>query len=205
MLTIGIAGGTGSGKTTLTDTLAAEFSPDVAVIRHDDYYKAHDNMPFSARCKLNYDIPEAFDNDLLIEHMKKLKAGEAVDCPMYDYADHNRSRETHRIEPNRVIIVEGILIFADPRLVDMFDEKIFVDTDADVRLIRRILRDTRERGRSLESVVTQYITTVKPMHEKYVEPTRKLADIVIPEGGENKVALLMLSSRIERYLRSMNN
>ncbi len=205
MLTIGIAGGTGSGKTTLTDTLAAEFSPDVTVIRHDDYYKAHDNMPFSERCKLNYDIPEAFDNDLLIEHMKKLKAGEAIDCPVYDYADNNRSRETHRIEPNRVIIVEGILIFADPRLVDMFDEKIFVDTDADVRLIRRILRDTRERGRSLESVVTQYITTVKPMHEKYVEPTRKLADIVIPEGGENKVALMMLSSRIERYLRNTNN
>ena len=202
MLTIGIAGGTGSGKTTLTDTLATEFSPDVTVIRHDDYYKAHDNMPFSERCKLNYDIPEAFDNDLLIEHMKKLKAGEAIDCPVYDYADNNRSRETHRIEPNRVIIVEGILIFADPRLVDMFDEKIFVDTDADVRLIRRILRDTRERGRSLESVVTQYITTVKPMHEKYVEPTRKLADIVIPEGGENKVALMMLSSRIERYLRN---
>ena len=189
MLTIGIAGGTGSGKTTLTDTLAAEFSPDVTVIRHDDYYKAHDNMPFSERCKLNYDIPEAFDNDLLIEHMKKLKAGEAIDCPVYDYADHNRSRETHRIEPNRV----------------MFDEKIFVDTDADVRLIRRILRDTRERGRSLESVVTQYITTVKSMHEKYVEPTRKLADIVIPEGGENKVALMMLSSRIERYLRNTNN
>ena len=205
MLTIGIAGGTGSGKTTLTDTLAAEFSPDVTVIRHDDYYKAHDNMPFSERCKLNYDIPEAFDNDLLIEHMKKLKAGEAIDCPVYDYTDHNRSRETHRIEPNRVIIVEGILIFADPRLADMFDEKIFVDTDADVRLIRRILRDTRERGRSLESVVTQYITTVKPMHEKYVEPTRKLADIVIPEGGENKVALMMLSSRIERYLRSTDN
>lgn len=205
MLTIGIAGGTGSGKTTLTDTLATEFSPDVTVIRHDDYYKAHDNMPFSERCKLNYDIPEAFDNDLLIEHMKKLKAGEAIDCPVYDYADNNRSRETHRIEPNRVIIVEGILIFADPRLVDMFDEKIFVDTDADVRLIRRILRDTRERGRSLESVVTQYITTVKPMHEKYVEPTRKLADIVIPEGGENKVALMMLSSRIERYLRNTNN
>ena len=205
MLTIGIAGGTGSGKTTLTDTLAAEFSPDVTVIRHDDYYKAHDNMPFSERCKLNYDIPEAFDNDLLIEHMKKLKAGEAIDCPVYDYADRNRSRETHRIEPNRVIIVEGILIFADPRLVDMFDEKIFVDTDADARLIRRILRDTRERGRSLESVVTQYITTVKPMHEKYVEPTRKLADIVIPEGGENKVALMMLSSRIERYLRNTNN
>ena len=175
------------------------------MIRHDDYYKAHDNMPFSERCKLNYDIPEAFDNDLLIEHMKKLKAGEAIDCPVYDYAYHNRSRETHRIEPNRVIIVEGILIFADPRLVDMFDEKIFVDTDADVRLIRRILRDTRERGRSLESVVTQYITTVKPMHEKYVEPTRKLADIVIPEGGENKVALMMLSSRIERYLRNTNN
>lgn len=201
MLIIGIAGGTGSGKTTLTDTLADEFAPYITVIRHDDYYKSHDDMNYEERCRLNYDEPQAFDNELLISHLEKLRAGEAVDGPKYDYKIHNRSRETQKILPNYVIIVEGILIFAQQELSDMFDEKIFVDTDADIRLIRRILRDTRERGRSLESVVTQYINTVKPMHEKYVEPTRKRADIVVPEGGENKVALSMISSRIERYLR----
>lgn len=201
MLIIGIAGGTGSGKTTLTDTLAEEFAPHITVIRHDDYYKSHDELSYAERCRLNYDEPQAFDNEFLISQLERLRAGEEVDGPKYDYQIHNRSRETQKIRPNYVIIVEGILIFAQQEMADMFDEKIFVDTDADIRLIRRILRDTKERGRSLESVVTQYVATVKPMHEKYVEPTRKRADIVVPEGGENKVALSMISSRIERYLR----
>ena len=204
MLTIGIAGGTGSGKTTLTDTLAAEFSPDVTVIRHDDYYKAHDNMPFSERCKLNYDIPEAFDNDLLIEHMKKLKAGEAIDCPVYDYADHNRSNEVQHIEPAPVLIVEGILPFVEPELCALFDYKIFVDTDADERILRRILRDVKERGRSLDSVINQYLTTVKPMHEAFVEPSKRNADIIVPNGGENSTAVEMLAHHIRTLIERAN-
>lgn len=201
MLILGIAGGTGSGKTTLTDTLAARFSPDVTVIRHDDYYKAHDDMKFEDRCRLNYDIPEAFDNDLLLEHLAALRQWQKIECPIYDYADHNRSGKTKTALPKHIIIIEGILIFADERLRAFLDEKVFVDTDADVRIIRRIMRDVNERGRSLESITTQYLTTVKPMHEKYVEPSKKYADVVIPEGGENKVALEMLSSRLEKYLR----
>lgn len=204
MLIIGIAGGTGSGKSTLTSVLAEKFAPDVTVICHDNYYKAHDDMDYSERCALNYDEPSAFDNELFVSHLESLKNGVPVDSPVYDFAEHNRSRETCRIEPNRVIIVEGILIFADERLCRMFDEKIFVDTDADIRLIRRIRRDTRERGRSLESVTEQYINTVKPMHEKYVEPTKKLADVVVMGGGENSVAISHISARIEHYLKYGN-
>ncbi len=197
---IGIAGGTGSGKTTLTENLAREFAPNVTVLKHDDYYKAHDDLTYEERTHLNYDEPSAFDNALFISHLRKLKSGERIECPIYDYTVHNRSDKTRTIEPNDVIIVEGILIFADTALTKMFDIKIFVDTDADIRLIRRIRRDVTERGRTLESVINQYVNTVKPMHEKYVQPSRAEADVVVLDGGENKVALDMINSRIERHL-----
>ena len=173
-LIIGIAGGSGSGKTTLAIRLKERFGEDeVRLISHDSYYKRHDELPFAERCKLNYDHPDAFDNDLLIEHLRELKAGRAIDCPVYDYADHNRSSEVQHIEPAPVLIVEGILPLAEPELCRLFDYKIYVDTDADERILRRILRDVKERGRSLDSVITQYRTTVKPMHEAFVEPQRR--------------------------------
>ena len=195
---IGIAGGTGSGKSTLVQEIAAEFKDDsVCMLSHDYYYKAHDDMPFEQRCKLNYDHPNAYDTDMLIEHLQLLKQGITVHRPVYDFADHNRAKEVVEVQPAKVIIVEGILIFADETLRSLFDIKLFVDTDADVR----ILRDVEERGRTLESVVTQYLTTVKPMHEQFVEPSKKYADIIIPEGGRNYVALSMVSHRIRSLLR----
>ena len=197
---IGIAGGSGSGKTTLCENIIAHFEDSIAVLRHDDYYKAHPDLPYSEREKLNYDHPHAFDNDLLVAHIDLLKAGQAVDCPTYDYTVHNRSNETVRIEPKPVIIVEGILIFADEALRELMDIRIFVDTDADVRILRRIVRDVRDRGRSLESVVNQYLDTVKPMHEQFVEPSKRFADVIIPEGGRNTVALSMVMERIRAYL-----
>ena len=200
VLTIGIAGGTGSGKTTITRRIVKEFGGDVSVIYHDNYYKAHDEMPYSERCKLNYDHPDAFDTELMIEHIKALKRGENVLCPVYDYTVHNRSDKTVEIRPARVLIVEGILIFADRQLRDEMDIKLFVDTDADVRILRRIVRDVRDRGRSLESVVNQYLNTVKPMHEQFVEPSKRCADVIIPEGGRNAVALSMVMERIRAYL-----
>ena len=200
VLTIGIAGGTGSGKTTITRRIVKEFGGDVSVIYHDNYYKAHDEMPYSERCKLNYDHPDAFDTELMIEHIKALKKGESVLCPVYDYTVHNRSDKTVEISPAKVLIVEGILIFADKQLRDEMDIKLFVDTDADVRILRRIVRDVRDRGRSLESVVNQYLNTVKPMHEQFVEPSKRCADVIIPEGGKNAVALSMVMERIRAYL-----
>ena len=200
VLTIGIAGGTGSGKTTITKSLARQFGSQVSVIYHDNYYKQHDEMTYEERCKLNYDHPDSFDTDLFIEHLKALKSGRAVDCPVYDYTVHNRSDKTVRIEPAKVVIAEGILIFADKRVCDELDIKLFVDTDADVRILRRIVRDVRDRGRSLESVVSQYLTTVKPMHEMFVEPSKANADVIIPEGGRNTVALTMISERIRAFL-----
>ena len=192
-LIIGIAGGSGSGKTTLALRLKERFGEDeVRLISHDSYYKRHDELPFEERCKLNYDHPDAFDNDLLIEHLRELKAGSAIDCPVYDYADHNRSSEVQHIEPAPVLIVEGILPLAEPELCKLFDYKIYVDTDADERILRRILRDVKERGRSLDSVITQYRTTVKPMHEAFVEPSKRNADIIIPNGGENARAVAMM-------------
>ena len=184
---IGIAGGTGSGKTTLTEHLVSRFGDDIAVVHHDNYYKRQD-CSFEERCKQNYDHPDAFDTDLMIRDLKKLKAGETIYCPVYDYAIHNRTDETVEIKPAKVVIVEGILIFQSKELRDLLDIKIFVETDADVRILRRALRDVEERGRSMQSVVTQYLTTVKPMHEQFVEPTRKYADIVVLEGGHNLVA-----------------
>lgn len=200
VITIGIAGGTGSGKTTITRRIMQEFGGDVSVVYHDNYYKRHDDLTYAERTKLNYDHPNAFDTPLLIEHLEALKAGQAVECPTYDYTVHNRSENTVTIRPAKVIVVEGILIFAEPELCKRMDVKIFVDTDADVRILRRIVRDTRDRGRDLESIVTQYLTTVKPMHEMFVEPSKRNADIIIPEGGHNQVAVDFVMERIRAHV-----
>ena len=200
VITIGIAGGTGSGKTTITRRIIQEFGGDVSVVYHDNYYKRHDDLTYEERTKLNYDHPNAFDTPLLVEHLEALKAGEPVECPVYDYTVHNRSEKTVTIRPAKVIVVEGILIFAEPELCRRMDIKIFVDTDADVRILRRILRDTRDRGRDLESIVTQYLTTVKPMHELFVEPSKRNADIIIPEGGHNQVAVDFVMERIRAHV-----
>ena len=200
VMVIGIAGGTGSGKTTITRRLMQRFGGDVSVIYHDNYYKAHHNMPYEERCKLNYDQPEAFDTDQLIEAVRALKKGRSVICPVYDYSIHDRSDKTITVKPASVIIVEGILIFENKELCSLMDIKVYVDTDADVRILRRIVRDVRDRGRSLESVVNQYLNTVKPMHEKYVEPSKRNADIIVPEGGHNRVALELLMERVRAHL-----
>ena len=203
ILVIGIAGGTGSGKTTLMKNLIARFADDVTVLSHDNYYRRHDELPYEERCKLNYDEPAALETDLMARHLDALRHGQAIRCPVYDFSVHNRSDETTLIVPRRVIIVEGILIFENKQLRDLMDIKIFVDTDADVRLCRRIKRDVNKRGRTLESVLTQYQQTVKPMHEKYVEPSKRFADIVVPEGGKNAVALDMIMLTIQRHLEGL--
>ena len=200
ILVIGIAGGSGSGKTTLMKRLMERFGSHVSVLSHDNYYKRHDELSFEERAALNYDEPEALDTSLLVYQLDQLRHGRAIDCPVYDFALHNRSNKTIRIEPQKVIIVEGIMIFVDPDLRNLMDIRIFVDTDADVRLCRRIKRDVNKRGRSLESVLTQYQQTVKPMHEKHVEPSKKYAHIVVPEGGKNQVALDMIEGYIQRHL-----
>lgn len=200
VMVIGIAGGTGSGKTTITKKLMQRFGSNVSVIYHDNYYKAHHDMPFEQRSKLNYDHPNAFDTDMLVEAIKELKRGHAVTCPVYDYTIHDRTDKTITIKPTKVIVVEGILIFQSRELCQQMDIKIYVDTDADVRILRRITRDVRDRGRSLESVINQYLNTVKPMHEQFVEPSKRRADLIIPEGGKNPVALEMLIHRLESHL-----
>ena len=200
-LVIGIAGGTGSGKTTLMKNLISQFGGNVTVLSHDNYYRRHDELTYEERCQINYDEPAALETELMAVHLDKLRHGDAIDCPVYDFTQHNRSNETVRIEPRPVIIVEGILIFADESLRQLMDIKIFVDTDDDLRQCRRIKRDVNKRGRSLESVLTQYQTTVKPMHEKYVEPSKRFAHIVVPEGGRNYVALDMVTGRIQRHLK----
>ena len=200
VITIGIAGGTGSGKTTITRRIREAFGGDVSVLYHDNYYKRHDDLTYEERTKLNYDHPNAFDTPLLVEHLAALRAGHAVECPVYDYTVHNRSDRTLTVRPAKVIVVEGILIFAEPELCRQMDIKIFVDTDADVRILRRIVRDTRDRGRDLESIVNQYLTTVKPMHERFVEPSKRNADIIVPEGGHNQVALDMIMERIRAHM-----
>jgi uridine kinase len=197
---IGVAGGSGSGKTTITNRLRNEIGENISVIYHDNYYKAHDELTYAERAALNYDHPDAFDTELLLQHLQTLKAGGSIQCPVYDFTVHNRSRETLEIKPNPVVILEGILIFQNTDLVDMMDIKIFVDTDADVRLIRRILRDVEKRGRTLQSVTNQYLSTVKPMHEQYVEPSKRNADIVVLEGGHNLVALEIIIERIRSHL-----
>ena len=200
ILVIGIAGGSGSGKTTLMKNLTKGFGDSITVLSHDNYYRAHDDLPFEQRSKLNYDHPDAFETDLMIEHLKELKAGRPIACPVYDYTIHNRTAETITIWPKNVIIVEGILIFENKALCDLMDIKIFVDTDDDVRLIRRIKRDVAKRGRSLQSVLSQYLETVKPMHEQFVEPSKKNADVVVLEGGKNLVALEMIMSQIQHHI-----
>lgn len=200
---IGIAGGTGSGKSTLTARLREHFGEhEVSVINHDSYYKRHDELPYEERCKLNYDHPDSFDTELLVEHLKALRRGESVQVPVYNYTIHNRSDETVTVSPAPVIIVEGILIFASAELCNMMDLKVFVDTDADVRILRRIVRDVKSRGRTLDSVVTQYLTTVKPMHEQFVEPSKRKADLIVPEGGRNEVALDMLIKWVSNHLQA---
>ena len=201
ILVIGIAGGSGSGKTTLTMNLVNHFRDQIAVVHHDNYYNSHHDMTFEERCKLNYDHPDAFENRLMIEQLEFLKQGRSVECPVYDYSIHDRVEETMTIRPKPIILVEGILIFSEPELARLMDIKIFVDTDADIRLARRILRDVQERGRTVESVIDQWCNTVKPMYESFVEPTKKRADIIVPEGGENAVALEMILGRIERHLK----
>ena len=201
IIVIGIAGGTGSGKSTLIKKIKEEFHDEITILSHDFYYKQHDDISFEERKKLNYDHPNAFDTDLMIEHVRRLAAGETIERPVYDFTIHNRINETVLVRPAKVIVVEGILIFENKELLDLFDIKVFIDMDADVRIIRRILRDVNERGRTLESVVHQYLTTVKLMHEQFVEPSKKYADIIIPEGGFNRVALEMLNERIHALLK----
>ena len=200
-LIIGIAGGSGSGKTTLACRLKALFGEDeVRLISHDSYYKRHDELPYEERCKLNYDHPDGFDTPLMVAHLRELRAGHPVQVPVYDYTIHNRSDKTVTVQPAPVIIVEGILIFDSPELCDLMDMKVFVDTDADVRILRRIMRDVKQRGRSLDSVVQQYLTTVKPMHEQFVEPSKRYADLIVPEGGRNQVAMDMIIGRIRSHI-----
>ena len=196
---IGIAGGTGSGKSTFTNRLRDRFGDNITVIYHDNYYKRHDDIPFEERKKLNYDHPDALETDLLIEHIKRLRNGESIECPVYDYTVHNRSDKTVRIDPRKIILIEGILLLADPRLRSLLDIKIYVEADADERILRRILRDVKERGRDIDNIVEQYLTTVKPMHYLYVEPTRATADIVI-NSGINDVAFDIVQSKIRLML-----
>ena len=200
---IGVAGGTGSGKSTLVKRLQEAFKDeDVVTLSHDYYYKAHPELTYEERTKLNYDHPQAFDTDMLVEHVRALKHNVPIKHPVYSFVDHDRQAETVLVKPSKVIIVEGIRIFDHKELRDEMDIKVFVDTDADIRLARRILRDVRDRGRTMESVITQYTTTVKPMHEEFVEPSKKYADVIIPEGGFNSVAVTMLIRSIQALINA---
>lgn len=199
-LVIGIAGGSASGKTSLTQALVKEFEGNTSVVYLDNYYKAHTGLTYEQRAALNYDSPEAFDIDLMIEQLQELISGKSIECPVYDYSIHNRSSDTVCIDPKPVIIVEGILLFFFEPLCKMFDIKLYVDTDADERLLRRIKRDMIERDRTLDSIEKQYLETVKPMHDIYVEPSKRKADIIVPEGVRNLVALDMIVNRIHHYL-----
>jgi len=196
---IGIAGGTGSGKSTFTNRLKKTFGDDVTVIYYDNYYKYQEGVPFEQREKVNYDHPDAFETDLLLKHLAALKAGEEVECPVYDFSIHNRSEKTTTIKPSRIFIIEGILALHNDDLRNMFDIKIYVEADADERILRRAIRDVEERGRNLEGIMQQYLTTVKPMHYLYVEPTRSMADIVI-NSGMNDVAYDLVRTKIEALL-----
>ncbi|MCS7182121.1 MAG: uridine kinase [Thermoanaerobaculum sp.] len=198
---IGVAGGTGSGKTTVAEAIVARIGAHrIAYIQHDSYYRDLSHLPPAERLRCNFDHPDALETDLLVAHLADLKSGRGVDIPVYDFTAHVRTTHTRRVEPRKVILVEGILIFAEKSLREQFDIRIFVDTDADLRLIRRLRRDIAERGRSVESVITQYLETVRPMHLEFVEPSKRWADVIIPEGGFNTVALDMVCARVEALL-----
>jgi len=197
---IGIAGGTGSGKTTFALALQAAAGEDSVIISQDSYYVANTHLSFEERLKINYDHPDAFEDQLLIEHLQKLRRGEPIEVPIYDFTAYVRTDRTNPVRPRRIVLVEGILVLANPELRSLFDLKVFVDTDPDVRLLRRLTRDVKERGRSLESVHHQYLSTVKPMHEAFVEPSKKYADLIVPQGGRNQVALETVAALLRQYL-----
>lgn len=200
---IGVAGGSGSGKTTVARTILDRVGCDrIAYLQHDAYYRDRSHLPAAERAQINYDHPDSLETDLLVTHLKALRAGSAVEMPLYDFAHHVRRKETRRIEPRAVILVEGILIFVDRALREIFDVKIFVDTDADVRFMRRLQRDIAERGRTMESVIGQYQATVRPMHLEFVEPSKRYADLIIPEGGFNQIAIDMVVARISAMLEN---
>ncbi|GLC32872.1 uridine kinase [Clostridium omnivorum] len=199
---IGITGGTGSGKSTIAKEIYKKFGEQcIAMIEQDSYYKDQSNLSFEDRVKINYDHPDAFDTRLLVEHLNKLLNGQAIDKPSYDFEVHNRKAETTRVEPREIIIVEGILVLEELEIRDLLDIKIYVDTDADVRIIRRLIRDINERGRTVDSVINQYLNVVRPMHMQFIEPTKRYADIIIPEGGHNKVAIDMIVANIKQFLQ----
>ena len=198
---VGVAGGSASGKTTIIEKLRGAFPEDILVMSHDDYYKAHNDLSLENRAKLNYDHPNAYDTDLFIDHLKSLIRNDSIKRPVYDYTIHNRSSEEVIVQPKKIIVIDGILILENQALRDLMDIKIFVDADADERLIRRIKRDTMERGRSLDSVLEQYRNSVKPMHDQFVEPSKKYADIIIPYGGRNRIAVNMLVEIINRRIK----
>ena len=196
---IGIAGGTGSGKSTFTNRLKDYFGDDVTVIYHDNYYRRRDDISYEERTKINYDHPDALETELLVEHLKQLKEGQEIECPVYDFTQHNRSNKSYTIRPSKIFLIEGILIFSDERLRNLFDIKIFVEADADERILRRVVRDVNERGRDINNIMEQYLTTVKPMHALYVEPTKTTADLII-NSGMNDVAFDIMKTKIEQLL-----
>lgn len=199
---IGITGGTGSGKSTIAKEIYSRFSENcIAMIEQDSYYKDQSNLSFEERVKTNYDHPDAFDTALLVKHLKQLMEGKSIEKPIYDFEMHNRKKETIKVESREIVIVEGILILQEPELRSLLDIKIYVDTDADVRIIRRIIRDMNERGRTLNSVINQYLNVVRPMHMQFIEPSKRYADIIIPEGGHNKVAIDILVANIKQFLQ----
>ena len=198
---IGITGGTGSGKSTIAKEIYRQFGEDcIAMIEQDSYYKDQSHLSMEDRVKTNYDHPNAFDNNLLVSHLESLLNGHSIQKPSYDFSIHKRIEDTTKVEPKEIVIVEGILILEDPRIRELLDIKIYVDTDADVRIIRRMVRDINERGRTMESVINQYLNVVKPMHNQFTEPTKKFADIIIPEGGHNKVAIDIIVAKIKEVL-----
>ena len=203
-LMIGIAGGTGSGKSTFTDRLKEMFGEDIAVLYHDNYYRSNDGVPMEKRREINYDHPDSLETELLVEHLIKLRSGTAVMSPVYDFSQHNRTTETIRVEPKKIIIVEGILVLADQRLRDLFDIRIFVEADADERILRRAMRDLKEQGRDIEDIMRQYLATVKPMHYMFVEPSKAKADFVI-NGGMNPVSLDIVAAKIRERLALEEN
>lgn len=198
---IGVAGGSGSGKTTVSRRICDQVGAQhIAYIQHDSYYNDHSHLTLEERALVNYDHPDSLSTDLLVEHLTMLRQGRAVEVPIYDFATHSRTNRTERVEPTRIVLVEGILIFAEKALRDLLDMRIYVDTDADIRFIRRLHRDTVERGRSLDSIVKQYMATVRPMHLEFVEPSKRYAHVVVPEGGNNHVAMEMISSTLHVML-----